>query len=201
MRQQSVEVLACADRAEAYWREAKAGIRERAVAVALRGLGHQLAKDYPAAISAHREAVELWRTLSCESDDVAIGLNGLAEAERLFGDLNKAERDYREALRIAVAVDYGEGMAYTTGNLAEVALAREDWLGAEALASEAVTLSEKVGRQELIAEYCRLLAKTLVRQGRKPEALTHARRAVEIYSALRHPDIEESRRVLAECES
>ena len=67
LRGQSAEVLACADRAEAHWREAQAGTRERAVAIRLRGIGHQLAGDYPAAIAAYRKAVELWRTLSFES--------------------------------------------------------------------------------------------------------------------------------------
>ena len=59
LRGQSAEVLACADRAEAHWREAQAGARERAIAIHLRGIGHRLAKDYPAAIAAYREAVEL----------------------------------------------------------------------------------------------------------------------------------------------
>ncbi len=75
LRGQSAEVLACADRAEAHWREAQAGARERAIAISLRGIGHELAEDYPAAIAAFREAVELCRTLSPESEDVADGLN------------------------------------------------------------------------------------------------------------------------------
>jgi tetratricopeptide (TPR) repeat protein len=194
-------VLACADRAETHWREAQAGARERANAIRLRGLGHQLAGDYPAAIAACREAVELWRTLSIESSDVALGLNDLASAERTSGDLDAAERDFREALRIALAVDYREGVAYITGNLANLALKREDWPGAEALAREALTLAEKVGRKELIASDCHRLAAALAQQGRKTEAFPHARRAVEIYTALRSPDLELAQQTLAECES
>ena len=201
LRGQSAEVLAYADRVEAHWHEAQGGTREQAIVLHLRGGGHKFALDYPAAIAAYSEAVELWRALGRESNGVAIGLNALAEAERLSGDYDAAERDYREALRISKAVGSREGVATRTGNLAELALDRKDWPGGEALAREALTLSEKVGRQELIAQDCRRLAKSLARQGRKPEALPHARRAVEIFTTLRHPNLEEARRILAECES
>jgi tetratricopeptide (TPR) repeat protein len=200
LREQSAEVLACADRAEAHWRKARIGIRELAEAIRLRGLGHKLAKDYPAAIAAYRQTVELDRTLRAESADVAIDLNSLATAERKSGDLDGAERDFREALRIALAVGYPEGVAIITGNLSNLALVREDWPGAEALAYEALALAEKVGRKELIASDCRRLAEALARQGRKLEALPYAQRAVEIFTALRSPDLKDARQTLAECE-
>ncbi|MDQ3917536.1 MAG: DUF4062 domain-containing protein [Acidobacteriota bacterium] len=200
LRGQSAEVLACADRAEAHWREAQRGARERAIAIRLRGIGHQLAGDYPAAIAAYGESLKLKHTLSPESDDVAKGLNALADAEYNSGDLAAAERDFREALRVAQAVDSPECVAESTGNLASVALNRKDWSGAEALAGEALALAEKIGRKELIAADCHRLAEALARQGRKPEALPHARRAVEIYTALRSLNLEAARRTLAECE-
>ena len=201
LRGQSAEVLACADRAEAHWREAQAGARERAFAIRLRGIGHRLAKDYPAAIAAYRESVELWRSLGRETEDVAIGLNDLANVENDSGDLDAAERDYREALRIARAVGYREGIASFTGNLADLALDREDWPGAETLAREALTLSEKVGRLEMVASNSRRLAHALVRQGKREEALPHARRAVEILQKLGSPDLAKAQQILAECES
>lgn len=201
LRGQSAEVLACANRAEAHWHEAKSGTRERAIAIHLRGNGHKSAGDYPAAIAAFSEAVELWRTLNPASSDTSIGLNDLANAERLSGDLDGAERDYQEALRIAWAADYREGIAYMTGNLSVLALDRRDWPGAETLACEALSLDEKVGRKELIALDCHRLAEALVRQGRKSEAFPYAWRAVEIFADLRHPDLEGARQTLAECES
>ncbi|HKO35621.1 MAG TPA: tetratricopeptide repeat protein [Pyrinomonadaceae bacterium] len=126
---------------------------------------------------------------------------GLAEAERLSGSLDAAERDYREGLRIAHVVEYQEGGAIVTGNLALLALSRDDWRGAEELAREALALAGKVGRLELIAGNCRRLAKALVRQGKKQEAFRHAGRAVEIYQKLGSPKLAAAQQILAECES
>jgi tetratricopeptide (TPR) repeat protein len=201
LRGQSAEVLTCADRAEAHWHKAQAGTHERAAAIRMRGIGYKLAEDYPAAIAAYREAVELWRNLSPENKVIAVVLNDLADAEHSSNDHDAAERDYREALRIAWAVAYREGIAYITGNLAELALDREDWPRAEALAREAQSITEKVGRMELTAANCHRLARILAQQGQKLEALPHARRAVEIFAALRSPKLEAARQTLAECES
>ena len=93
-------------------------------------------------------SLKLWRALSPESDDVAMGLNDLAAVERQAKEYDAAERDYREALRIAKKVNDREGVAIYTGNLATLALVREQWAEAEALAREALELAEKVGRQE-----------------------------------------------------
>src|SRR5205823_5543957 len=68
LRGQSAEVLASADRVEGHWRKAQTAARDPAIAISLRGAGHQLARDYPAAIAAFREAAELDRALSPESE-------------------------------------------------------------------------------------------------------------------------------------
>jgi tetratricopeptide (TPR) repeat protein len=201
LRGQSAEVLACTDRADKHWRESQADTRERAAALRLHGIGHLLAEDYSAAIAALREAVELGRTISPENVYIARCLNSLAKAEYFSDDIEGAVRDYREALRVARAVEHREGIATYTGNLAEVALSHEDWFSAEVLSREALLLSEKVGHMGLVASNCHRLAIALTQQGRKPEALRHARRAVEIFTALRSPRLEEARQSLAECEN
>ena len=56
LRNQPAEVLACAARAAEHWQNSTP--RNKTIAIQLRGLGHQLNKDYPAAIAAYREVVE-----------------------------------------------------------------------------------------------------------------------------------------------
>jgi tetratricopeptide (TPR) repeat protein len=194
------KVLAAADRADAHWIKAtQAGPRERAVAITLRGSGHKLANDSPAAIAALREAVELLRTLNPASADVATALNSLADAERLSGDGASAECDYREARRISLLLDNQMGVSVATGNLAELALNRSQWPNAEILSREALLVAEKIAVEQLIASHSRRLAMALLRQDKRDEAIEHAQRAVEIFKLLRLPEVAEARIVRDEC--
>jgi tetratricopeptide (TPR) repeat protein len=200
MRDQADAVLTFAERVAAHWDRAKTGARERAIAIRFRGIGHESKEERPAALAAYREAFELDRRLAAESVDAAIGLSALADAESATGDRAAAEGHFREALRLARAVGWAEGVAGMTGNLAALALDREDWLAAETLAREVLPLSEAVHRQELIAGDNQRLAHALVRQGKAAEALSYARRAVEIYTRLGSPVFAKAQATLAECE-
>jgi tetratricopeptide (TPR) repeat protein len=199
LRNQLAEVLACAQRASKHWQDSTSS--NKGAAISLRGHGHKLNKDYPAAISAYQEALDIDRSVSTESRYLATDLNDLADAERVNKEYPAAERDFREALRVAKNIDFQEGIAEYTGNLAELALDREQWAEAESLAREALPLAEKVGRQELIAGDCHRLAKALLKQNRNlDEALSLSRRAVEIFTRLRHPDLPSAQETLVEIE-
>ncbi len=201
LREQAAEVLACAARCGAHWQKISIGEKERSAAIHLRGLGHKLEKNYPAAILALHEALSLSRAHEPESAGTAAILNALAEAERSSGDSSNAKRDNREALRIARKVNDQEGIAYYTGNLADFELDRQNWPDAEVLALESLALSETVGRVEIIGQNCCRLAEALSKQGRWREGLPHARRAVEIFSKLRQPrGLKYAKAVLKDCE-
>ena len=75
------------------------------------------------------------------------------------------------------------------------------WPKAERLAREALALSEKLGRAELVGGDCYVIAKALLRQGCPAEALPFARRVVEIMAKLCDPYPDAARGVLAECEA
>ena len=206
-RGQSTEALICAARATEHWQNSTP--QNKAFVIRLRGLSHNLGKDYFAAERDFREALEIFRSISLESRDVAIGQNSLAVAEHANKDYLAAERDYREALRIDKINKDDEGIATNTGNLAALALDREQWLEAESLAREALALAEKVGRQEFIANDCHRIAKALLKQnqvgqiGNLPlqEALSMSRRAIEIYTRLRQQDnLKEAQETLVEIE-
>lgn len=192
-------VLENAARCATYW--VNSGAHQRATAIRLRGLGHNLRKDYPAALAAYGEAQELWRSLNPESEDVAIGLNTLGAVKLASGDLRGAEADFRDALRIAAKIGYREGVATYTGSLAGLFLKRKDWRAAESLASEALELARGVGRQELIASNHNTLAVAQLRQQRPTEALPHAREAVENFTRLRSRYLAAAQATLAECEA
>ncbi|NTW55370.1 MAG: tetratricopeptide repeat protein [Chlorobaculum sp.] len=197
---QSADVLACAARSAEHLKENTP--RNKAIAIRLQGLGCHLNKDYPAAISAFQEVLEIRRSISPDSLDVSIALNDLAIVEKANKDYVDAERDYREALRIPKVIDFQEGIATITRNLADIALDLKQWEKAESLAREALPLAEKVGRQELIASVCHRIAKALLKQNKNlEEAITFARRAVDIFTRLRSPDdLAEAQDTLAEIE-
>jgi tetratricopeptide (TPR) repeat protein len=195
----SEEVLTCADRAAAHWQATRTGTRERAIVWRLRGHGHLAARNFPAAISAYREAVKLDSTLRPRSEDLSMSLNDLAEALYKSGQIDEAETHFREALVIAKDLRDLEGIATYIGNLAEVALDRKRWLGAERLAREALKEAEDVHRKELIALDCWRLARALAQQRRGAEGRDHAKRAMEIFMELHSPKLEEAQATLTEC--
>lgn len=168
----------------------------------MRGLGYKIREDYDNAITAYREALEIWRAISPESDDVANVLNDIAIVERIKKDYAAAESDYHEILRIDKKINNQEGIPTIIGNLATVALEREQWEKAESLAREALTLNEKFGRQELIAHDCHRLAQAQFKQNKGlDEAVALAHRAVEIFKHLRQQDnLQSAQETLAKIE-
>jgi len=202
LRKQDDALLACASRAATHWDIAEAGPRERGAALYLRGVGHRAKGDLSAAIAAYHQALDSFRTMAVESQEIASTLNALAIAEKASEDLAAAEQHYREAIRVADGLGDVEGLATYTGNLAGLMLDKKEWQMAEEFTREALPLSEKMGRLELIAAHNLRLAQALIGQRKTGEALPHAQTAFSIYEQLgRADEITFARETLAQCDS
>ena len=190
-RGQAEGILECAKRVDVHW--AGMGPREKAYAVRLRGWWYRLNRQYSESAAAFGEALRYLREISPENLDVVFLLNSVGHVECRAGDYDIAERDYAEALRISQKHQFELQIAESTGNLAEVALLRGDWLGAERLALEALQGTIRLKHQDFMARNYLCLARSLLKQGRGPESLEPARRAVTIFTKLRSPYLEEAR--------
>jgi nucleoside phosphorylase/tetratricopeptide (TPR) repeat protein len=200
LRGQGTEVLACAARCEAHWQKSGEGFDRKAQVLHLRGHGHQTEKNYPAAIEAYEEFMNLYRNRPADGEILAIGFNHLASVERSAKNYIAAEHNYREAIRISESIDDKYGVAIYTSNLSALMLEHEDWPAAQALAQEALKLSESLGAAYSIGLCCYYIAKALARQGLPQEGLPYARRAVKILSGIKSSELKEAQAVLAECE-
>lgn len=208
VRNQPRQIFECAQRANSHWTKANTGIREQARMFYLPALGHLLERRFSEAIQAFNDGMRLLQSFEEGTEDAVritedfvLGLIFLGIAEQCSGNLEDAEVHAHEAMIASRRIGFVRGQAGAAGNLSELALARKEWVDAEELARQALPLSETLSRSELIAANCRRLAMALVRQDRKPEAFSYAQRAVRILTALRSPDLEMAREILAECEA
>jgi len=159
-------------------------------------------------VVAFSKAIELDNIFAPKSSFIASDLIGLAQAKVKLGQLNEAERNFKEALQLFNNNRNDEGITTALGNLAELNLEKQQWAEAESLAREALALAEKVGRQELIAGDCHRLAEALLKQSGRSnwqfdlqEALSLSRRAVEIFTRLRQQNnLQSAQETLAEIE-
>jgi tetratricopeptide (TPR) repeat protein len=201
LRHETAQVLLAADRAEAHWRNSGEG-SVMANALRLRGFGRKFENDTPAAFEAFQKALDLFRQVDAESDDVGNVLNDLAGLQRGSGALAEAEKNYLESLRIARKNGNNEGIAICTGNLGNLARSRRDWSLMEKFSREALSLSDQLGRSELIGSNCERLALALARQGRPADGLPYVKRAIDIFRKLGQKDrLGDAEASLKECEA
>ncbi len=187
-------VMSCANRADTLWDNA--GNYEKSFSALLRGMGYKLENNYSEALKYIQESINLRKSTIPTSQETAVALNDLAQLERMMGNLDAAEAHYQEALQIDKLNESYEGIATRTGNLAELALDRKEWIKAKDLAYTSLQMAEKIGRQELIAKNSRRIALALFNQGDLLEALPLAQRAFDIFLSLRYKDLEKAKETL-----
>ena len=209
LRGESVGTLACASKVVEYWKDF--GPFEKATAYRLLGRGYRWEKNYSAAITEYQKALNLYKTISPESIEVAQTLSDLASGEVLIKDFRSAKVYYHEALKIAEKNENKVVISAINGLLAELALRQEKWEDAEKLSKEALSLSEAIEANLQIGLNSLRLAKALARRDleliddqnihqiniqRIKDAIPNAKKAVEIFTKLRYMDQFESQNLL-----
>ncbi|MEE4330058.1 MAG: tetratricopeptide repeat protein, partial [Wenzhouxiangella sp.] len=120
--------------------------------------------------------------------DVVLGNRALIE-----GDIESADRHYREALATAERVDTDSARSFALLGLSEVALARGQWVIAEQTALEELDQGRDIRDQSREADALLILARARLEQGRSEQAERDLARVDEILTEA--PDTHQSLRL------
>jgi class 3 adenylate cyclase/tetratricopeptide (TPR) repeat protein len=106
-------------------------------------------------------------------------LHTLAHVAEVRGDPDEAARLYEDAMGLFVEAGAALDQGRNLNHQAELVMGRGDYDRAQRLAREAVRMLEPLGDRGYLCESQRILAETLVRQGKLAEAERYALAAVE----------------------
>jgi tetratricopeptide (TPR) repeat protein len=199
------------DEAESGYREASDIFRRigerRSYASAVGSLGRTRfeAGDYAAADSLLGVAVEMLREMEPESGDFSKVIGWRGQVHHATGELEAAEREFREALRIGRRLQ-GDGVHLWSdlNNLAAVLRKAGKWSEAAKLFREALGYAVEIHGPDhfQVAVVQQNLAGTLARMGEFGQAETRYREAIRISEAAlppEHPNLAIIRGNLGEC--
>ncbi len=189
----------CAKTALNYFQTANAGFNEISYAKRLQGFAYLISKDYDQAIMSFKECFLLWQNISLYSLELANSLNDIGRAYRYSQNFLESEVFFQKALDMSINLNYNDGIATYTGNLANVALDQEHWEEAEIRARDALELAEKLGRKLIIGNALVYIGRALIGQKRYREAITYLQESIAIYTHLSSPRINEANELLIKC--
>ncbi|MDQ3690809.1 MAG: tetratricopeptide repeat protein, partial [Chloroflexota bacterium] len=134
-------------RAATYLEEARSladdmGDHQRAAFLLSLALSYRDNGDLEAAIRAGQRSLALYESLDARREQVTLE-NGLALAHLGLGSLDKAEAHAVRASEMAHALAAEELLTHVNDTLAQIALARQDWPRAVALADDALAIARR----------------------------------------------------------
>ncbi len=152
--------------------------------------------------------MNIWRDIEPDGTDTAAVLNTFGEIQFKQGEITnskkkilEAQKDFVEAVRIALKNNRKEDASVYMGNLATIALKQRKWERLAGLAKTALDLAKEYGQQDEIARENLHLAIAYLNLGYgRAEGLEPSQQAVEIYKRLKHKDLPVAEAILAEWE-
>jgi len=200
-REQNDDVLECITRCTLYWEKSSAaGLHEKTLIKWLQGLTYLSEEKNKEAIEVFTEIKKIFESGDPENIDLSSAINNIGRAELALKDYDSAERSFRLALGQAEKLKDQPAIATFICNLAFVESTRKNLPAAEDLAIQAIYLSQKIGRQELVAGAHAILAQILVQKGNPQDGRPYAQVAVDIYTKLRLlSSLKEAQEILKEC--
>jgi class 3 adenylate cyclase/tetratricopeptide (TPR) repeat protein len=155
-----------------------AGRRVRADCLKSLGMAYHMLGRFEQAEEFKSQALQLYKDMG---DRRSVGnlLNSLGETARLSGDYEDAFGRYQEALAIAREIGNRNGEILYFSNLGGTRVGLGQYAEAEADLRQTIEMGAAAGYVGL-SENFRFLSEALVGQGRLEEAMTAARRALEL---------------------
>ncbi|MGA2916147.1 MAG: tetratricopeptide repeat protein [Sedimentisphaerales bacterium] len=121
-----------------------------------------------------------------DSEDETMLLGNLSNVYLIRGELNEAEKMYKEVLLIDEKFDRLEGMANQYGNLGNLYITRNDLHKAEEMYIKVLEIEKKLGRLNSIAKACGSLSIIYRQRGDLDEAEKMCKTALSINEKFKH---------------
>lgn len=201
LRDQTEEILACAKRADRYFKGQRLDDSIQSYVLRIHGLANLSAGRTSDALLVFRKALKLERTISSISNDVVTALSDVALALAAADELDEADIFLQQGLEMAKTLNNWEAVCALTSSLAGTALDRNSWSEAELLARESLEVADRIGHKHLAAAACMKLADSLIGLDRGAEGRPYAERAVSLFAELRSSELASARMTLNACQT
>ncbi len=162
-------------------------VRSEASTLSLLGSVYYARGSYDKALSAYREAKDIFSSLNAPANAASV-LSGMGAVYHAWGRYEEAEARYREALDLAQLLGLPDQQAAGIKALAQTAQARGDYSGAVGQYQKALELSRSLGRPADTAQILDALGSAYFEWGRYGEAEAAYQEALKLHRGIGKSD-------------